>query len=178
MLNTLCHKTLRIAGTVKDSIVDGPGIRYVVFTQGCPHHCPGCHNPQTHDFHGGYDCEIEKILNAIGENPMLDGVTFSGGEPLCQPEGFLELARGIRSRFPQLNIVIFTGYTWEELMQMQEYKPALKELLQLTDLLIEGRYEQAKRDLTLQFRGSTNQRIIDMNATREAGLVVLSKKYQ
>ena len=169
---------IRIAGVVRESFVDGPGIRFTVFCQGCPHHCPGCHNPATHDFSGGYDCEIEKILDAVSKNPMLDGITFSGGEPLCQPEAFLELAREIRSRFPQLNIVIFTGYTYEELQQMWDGRPALKELLKLTDYLIDGRYMEKQRDLTLQFRGSQNQRIIDMNATREAGIVVLSEKYQ
>ena len=169
---------IRIAGVVRESIVDGPGLRFVVFCQGCPHRCPECHNPATHDFHGGYDCEIEKILDAIGKNPLLDGVTFSGGEPLCQPEAYLELAHGIRNRFPQQNILIFTGYTWEELQSMCEKNAALKELLALTDYLIDGRYEKDMRDLTLQFRGSRNQRIIDMNATREAGIVVLSEKYQ
>ena len=169
---------IRIAGVVRESFVDGPGIRFVVFCQGCPHRCPGCHNPATHDFDGGYDCEIEKILDAVEKNPMLDGVTFSGGEPLCQPEAFLELAREIRSRFPQLNIMIFTGYTYEELQKMWDGRPALKELLDLIDYLIDGRYMQEQRDLTLQFRGSRNQRIIDMNATREEGIVVLSEKYQ
>ena len=169
---------IRIAGVVRESFVDGPGIRFTVFCQGCPHHCVGCHNPATHDFNGGYDCEIEKILDAVSKNPMLDGITFSGGDPLCQPEAFLELAREIRSRFPQLNIVIFTGYTYEELQQMWDGRPALKALLDLTDYLIDGRYIQEQRDLTLQFRGSRNQRIIDMNATREAGIVVLSEKYQ
>ncbi len=169
---------IRIAGVVRESFVDGPGIRFTVFCQGCPHHCVGCHNPATHDFSGGYECEIEKILDAVEKNPMLDGITFSGGEPLCQPEAFLELAREIRSRFPQLNIVIFTGYTYEELQQMWEGHPALKALLDLTDYLIDGRYMEKQRDLTLQFRGSQNQRIIDMNATREAGIVVLSEKYQ
>lgn len=168
---------IRIAGVVRESFVDGPGIRFTVFCQGCPHHCPGCHNPATHDFGGGYDCDIEKILEAVGQNPMLDGVTFSGGEPLCQPEAFLQLARELRSRFPQQNLVIFTGYTWEELQPMCGSNPALKELLQLTDYLIDGRYMEQRRDLTLKFRGSQNQRIIDMKATREAGIVVLSEKY-
>lgn len=169
---------IRIAGVVRESIVDGPGLRFVVFCQGCPHGCEGCHNPATHDFRGGYDCEIEKILGAIEANPLLDGVTFSGGEPLCQPEAFLQLARQIRSRFPQQNLLIYTGYTYEELQPMCERNEALKELLSLCDWLVDGRYVAAQRDLTLQFRGSKNQRIIDMNATREAGLVVLSKKYE
>ena len=169
--------TIRIAGVVRESIVDGPGLRFVVFCQGCPHGCKGCHNPATHDFEGGYDCETEKILDAIGANPLLDGVTFSGGEPLCQPEAFLTLAREIRRRFPALNIVIYTGYTWEALQTMKEENSSLKELLKLTDLLIEGPFIEAQKDLTLQFRGSQNQRIIDMKATKEAGVVVLAEKY-
>ncbi len=169
---------IRIAGVVRESIVDGPGLRFVVFCQGCPHGCEGCHNPATHDFGGGYDCEIEKILGAIEANPLLDGVTFSGGEPLCQPEAFYELACEIRNRFPALNILIYTGYTYEELQPMCGRNEALKGVLELCDYLVDGRYVAAQRDLTLLFRGSRNQRIIDMNATREAGIVVLSEKYQ
>ena len=92
MLNTAYNQKLRIAGTVNDSIVDGPGIRYTIFTQGCPHHCPGCHNPQTHDFAGGQDADVEKILEEIFNNPILSGVTFSGGEPFCQAEALLPIA--------------------------------------------------------------------------------------
>lgn len=167
--------TLRIAGIVRESIVDGPGLRFVVFCQGCPHHCPGCHNEETHDFNGGYDCEIEKILHAIDANPLLDGVTFSGGEPLCQPEAFLLLAREIKKR--NLNLVVYTGYTYEELCKMEGRNQNLRELLQLTDLLIDGPYREEERDLTLLFRGSANQRVIDMVRTQEEGRLVLSEKY-
>ena len=169
---------IRIAGVVRESIVDGPGLRFVVFCQGCPHGCEGCHNPATHDFRGGYDCDTEKILAAIEANPLLDGVTFSGGEPLCQPEAFWELACEIRKRFPELNILIYTGYTYEELQSMCERNGALQGVLELCDYLVDGRYVAAQRDLTLQFRGSRNQRIIDMNAAREEGIVVLAEKYQ
>ncbi|MGN0718548.1 MAG: anaerobic ribonucleoside-triphosphate reductase activating protein [Anaerovoracaceae bacterium] len=168
---------IRIAGVVRESIVDGPGLRFVVFCQGCPHGCPGCHNEATHDFSGGYDCEIEKILAAIENDPLLDGVTFSGGEPLCQPAAFHVLAQEIKRRFPGKNIVTFTGYTYEELQPLAAQDPDLAGLLDLTDLLIDGRFVEAEKDLTLQFRGSRNQRIIDMNATRAAGQVVLSTKY-
>ena len=84
---------LRLAGTVEDSIVDGPGIRYTIFVQGCPHHCPGCHNPQTHDFAGGYLADPKSLLEEIRKNPLLSGVTFSGGEPFCQPEALVDLGR-------------------------------------------------------------------------------------
>jgi len=164
------ENTLRIAGVVRESIVDGPGIRFVVFCQGCPHFCPGCHNEATHDFQGGYSCEIEKIVKAIDENPLLDGVTFSGGEPACQPKAFLNLAKQIRER--NLNIIMYSGFTLEQLTKMGEDDKALAALLEQIDYLIDGRYEEARRDLTLSFRGSSNQRIIDMDETRRTGNIV------
>lgn len=167
--------TIRIAGVVRESIVDGPGLRFAVFCQGCPHNCEGCHNPATHDFGGGYDCELSKILAAVDENPLLDGVTFSGGEPMCQPEAFALLATELKKR--KLNIVTYTGYTYEELVSMAETKPAVGKLLDLTDLLVDGRFIKEQRDLTLLFRGSGNQRIIDMNMTRKNGSLSLAEKY-
>lgn len=164
------NHTIQIAGVVRESIVDGPGIRFVVFCQGCPHLCPGCHNPVTHDFDGGYPCEVSKIVDAIDQNPLLDGVTFSGGEPACQPEGFLVLAKAVKER--NLNIIMYSGFTLEELEKMAETDEKLSELLSLIDYLIDGRYEEALRDLTLSFRGSRNQRIIDMKRTRETGTLV------
>ena len=104
---------LRIAGTANDSIVDGPGIRFTIFTQGCPHHCEGCHNPQTHDFSGGTITDTDELLNRIKSNPLLDGVTFSGGEPFCQAEALAELGTKIKAL--GLNIVTYTGYTFEVL---------------------------------------------------------------
>lgn len=165
------EKTLRIAGVVKESIVDGPGIRFVIFSQGCPHQCPQCHNGATHDFGGGYDCEINKIVTVIDQNPLLAGVTFSGGEPVCQPEGFLALAKLVKER--NLNIIMYSGYTYEELMELACQSVSLKELLATIDTLIDGKYDESKRDLTLLFRGSKNQRIIDMNKSRLAGKPVL-----
>ncbi len=167
--------TIRIAGVVRESIVDGPGLRFAVFCQGCPHNCEGCHNPATHDFSGGYDCEISKILAAVDENPLLDGVTFSGGEPMCQPEAFAVLAAELKKR--NLNIMTYTGYTYEELVNMAETKSAVGKLLDLTDLLVDGRFVKAQRDLTLLFRGSGNQRVIDMNQTRKNGSLTLAEKY-
>ena len=164
------ERTIQLAGVVRESIVDGPGIRFVVFCQGCPHLCPGCHNPVTHDFDGGYPCEVEKILKAIDENPLLDGVTFSGGEPACQPKAFLTLAKEIKAR--GLNIIMYSGFTLEQLTKMGETDLALAELLEYLDYLIDGRYEEAQRDLTLSFRGSRNQRIIDMNETRKTGNLI------
>ena len=163
--------TLRLAGIMREAIVDGPGLRFAIFCQGCPHDCPGCHNPETHDFNGGTEVSIEKILKAIDENPILKGVTFSGGEPTCQAEGFAALGKAVRAR--GLDITMFSGYTYEQLLARAEKEPALRELLDLTDLLIDGPYLKAERDLTLQFRGSRNQRLIDMKKNRQAGRVVL-----
>ena len=167
--------TSRIAGVVRESIVDGPGFRFTVFCQGCPHNCEGCHNQATHDFSGGYDCDISRILEAIDKNPLLDGVTFSGGEPMCQAEAFCSLAAEVKKR--NLNIVTYTGYTYEELLIMSEKDIWIKKLLDLTDILIDGRFILSQRDLTLLFRGSRNQRVIDMNLTRNSGKLTLAEKY-
>lgn len=168
-------RTIRLAGVVRESIVDGPGLRFTIFCQGCPHGCKDCHNMSTHDFEGGYDCDIDKLLAAVDENPLLDGVTFSGGEPMCQPEAFAALAAELKKR--KLNIVSYTGYTYEELLKLAETRPAIAELLDLTDLLVDGRFVSEQRDLTLLFRGSSNQRIIDMELTRQRGELTLAEKY-
>ena len=149
---------IRLAGVIRESIVDGPGIRFVVFVQGCPHHCEGCHNPESHDFSGGYDCDPEKILAEIKKNPLLDGVTFSGGEPLCQAAALLPLAKEIKKL--GLNLFIYTGSIFEDLLK--EQNPDIMALLQQGDFLVDGPFVLAQRDLTLLFRGSQNQRILDL----------------
>lgn len=164
-----------MAGVVRESIVDGPGLRMAVFCQGCPHGCPGCHNQETHDFAGGYDCEIEKIVQAVKADPLLDGVTFSGGEPFCQPEAFFNLALALKELRPDLNLMAYSGYTYEELTAM--HSEGVDRLLAIIDYLVDGPFILAERDLTLLFRGSANQRIIDMNRTRAEGSVVLAEKY-
>lgn len=168
-------ETLRIAGIVRESIVDGPGIRFVVFCQGCPHNCPGCHNAVTHDFNGGFQCDIDKIVAAIDENPLLSGVTFSGGEPACQPAGFNALAAKLKER--GLNIYMYSGYTFEQLSEMAKSDSDMEGLLNKIDVLIDGRYEDSLRDLTLQFRGSSNQRVLDMAKSMRSGSAVTAEGY-
>ena len=167
--------TIRIAGIIRESIVDGPGIRFVVFCQGCKHGCYKCQNPESWDFEGGYDCDISKILDAIDQDPLLDGVTFSGGDPIYQSNAFLELAKEIKKR--NLNIMLYTGFTYEELLQMKENDNSLNELLNLVDLLVDGPYIDELRDLTLLFRGSKNQRIIDVKQSLDNNMVVLDDRY-
>ncbi|MCB6994473.1 anaerobic ribonucleoside-triphosphate reductase activating protein [bacterium 210820-DFI.6.37] len=167
---------IRLAGIIRESIVDGPGFRFAIFCQGCPHNCPDCHNPETHDFFGGKETEFSRLLAEIDKNPLLAGVTFSGGEPFCQAEAFAALAQEIKKR--DLNIVTFTGYTYEQLLRMAEEQPGVSELLACTDLLIDGPFIKEEKDLTLQFRGSRNQRILDMEKTRREGTPVLWEQGQ
>jgi len=163
---------LNIAGTVNDSIVDGNGIRFTLFVQGCPHRCEGCHNPQTHDFKGGYVMDTDDILLKIKSNPLLDGVTFSGGEPFCQAHQLAELGRKIKSL--GLDIVTYTGYTFEELYNNRE-KNNWGELLAVTDFLIDGKFVLALKDWNLKFRGSSNQRYIDCQASIRAGRAIITE---
>ena len=167
------YPRLRIAGIEPESFVDGPGIRMTIFTQGCHHNCPGCQNPQTHDFNGGHFIDIDEIVAMIDENPLLDGITFSGGDPMDQAEALIPLARIIKER--GLNLVIFTGYTYERLMELSVGRPGLFELLSFADILIDGPFIMAKKSLELKFRGSSNQRIIDVQQSLVEGHVVLHR---
>ncbi|MEW6663433.1 MAG: 4Fe-4S single cluster domain-containing protein [Bacillota bacterium] len=135
---------VRVAGIVKESIVDGPGIRYVVFAQGCRHHCPGCHNPDTHSFEGGSLAEINTMLQQIKVNPLLDGITLSGGEPFEQAAGFAELVRRVREI--GLNVMIYSGYTYEEIKRKSNERKDWDNLLGLGDILVDGPFIQDKRD--------------------------------
>ena len=162
-------KILRTAGIQNDSVVDGPGFRLTVFTQGCPHKCPGCHNPQTHPFEGGSDMDTDEIFEMIKQNPLLRGVTLSGGEPFCQPEPLVQLAKQVHGLGK--DVVCFTGYTLEQLLEKDD--PFVKELLEEIDILIDGPYIEQQRNLSLLFRGSENQRLIDLPETLKSGSVKL-----
>lgn len=158
---------IRLAGIEYDSLVNGEGTRTVIFAQGCRHHCLGCFNPETHDFNGGEIFEVEEIFNKIKDDPFLEGVTFSGGDPLEQAEAFSELASMIKENKPELNIWCWTGYTIEQILENKLHEPGIKKLLELIDVLVDGRFEQNLFVDGLKFRGSKNQRIIDINRTRE-----------
>jgi len=149
---------LRINSIVSESIVDGPGIRMAVFVQGCPHHCPGCHNPQTHDFDGGHLISVSSVFEQYKENPLLRGITFSGGEPFCQAGALAELGRMIRQSGG--TVITYTGYIYEDLLEMAKKDPAISGLLSVTDWLIDGPYVEELRSLDLEYRGSSNQRIL------------------
>lgn len=161
---------LRIAGIIPESVVDGPGIRFVIFTQGCPHHCPGCHNKHTWDPDGGYDISISELLEKINAAGLIKGVTFSGGEPFMQAATLVELGRELRKL--DKDIVTFTGYTWEELMVLAGKDTAVKELIKASNYIIDGRFVESERDLSLPFRGSRNQRIIDVQKSLQENRVV------
>ncbi len=167
------RQSLRIAGVVRESIVDGKGIRFTIFCQGCPHHCPGCHNPQTHDFAGGSVTTVEKILDEIKKDPLLQGVTFSGGEPFCQAGAFASLAEQIHRLPGGLDVTCYSGWTYEQLVEKAAREPDVAALLAEIDYLIDGPFVLAKRDLTLLFRGSQNQRYLDMRRTRAEGRPVI-----
>lgn len=160
---------ISLSGVTGDSIVDGPGLRLTLFTQGCLHHCPGCHNPQTHDPEGGSWADTEDILAAAAENPLLDGITLSGGDPFLQPVPCLALAEGAHKI--GLNVWTYTGYTWEALLEENDAEKLA--LLKETDVLVDGPFLLAERSLELRFCGSRNQRLIDVKKSLAEDKVVL-----
>lgn len=163
---------IKIAGLVDDSIVDGPGVRYSVFVQGCPHHCEGCHNPQTWDFDGGTIMTTEEIFKKIIADDMLDGVTFTGGEPFCQCRPLAELADMLRVHKPEINIMSYTGFEYEYLVEHANEENGFMELLKRLDSLVDGPFVLEKRSLELNFRGSSNQRFLDVPASLREGRAV------
>lgn len=159
---------MRIANTVNDSIVDGPGLRLAVFTQGCVHQCPGCHNPETHDPAGGQEVPVEEIISLIGKNPLTEGLTLSGGEPFLQAADCTRLARAAHEA--GLTVWTYTGYRYETIEKAAN--PDWNALLRETDVLVDGPYIEEERTYGLPFRGSRNQRLIDVQKSRKAGQVI------
>lgn len=159
---------LRIAGIEKESITDGVGIRYTVFTQGCKHKCLGCHNPETHDINGGYDIAIDEIIEDLKSNPLLDGITLSGGDPFFQAKECTELLVRIRKELKHLNVWAYSGFTFEQLLRNKD----MREMLELVDVLVDGRFVLKRRTLESRFKGSENQRIIDVRKSLENNKVI------
>ena len=160
---------IRLAGIVSESIVDGPGYRLAVFVQGCPHACPGCHNPKTHDFDGGYLSDTAEIIARLGKNPLVRGVTLTGGEPMMQAEALCEIAQAAKAK--GMNVWCYTGFTLEALWAQNH--SACMQLLESIDVLVDGPFIAHERSLDLLYCGSKNQRLIDMNLTRAAGKICL-----
>jgi anaerobic ribonucleoside-triphosphate reductase activating protein len=168
---------IRLAADLQsDSIVDGPGLRTVIWTQGCSHNCPGCQNPQTHDFNGGGLIDIDLVKGAIDELEYQTGITFSGGDPMFQPYACNELAEYCKNK--GYNIWVYTGFTYEELIKLSENKPIYREFLNNIDVLVDGKFIEEEKNLNLLFRGSNNQRLIDVPSTLEKGEVVLLNEYE
>ena len=163
--------TIRLYGLVTDSIVDGPGFRTAIFVQGCPYHCEGCHNPQSQPFEGGTVWTLDDVEKKFTNNPLLSGITLSGGEPAEQAAPCAELAH--RAHQKGLNVWTYSGSTLEKLTERAKNDPGLQRLLNETDVLVDGPFILAQRSLELDFCGSKNQRLIDMNATRREGRIVL-----
>lgn len=151
---------IRIFGTAGESIVDGPGMRYVIFVQGCPHGCPGCHNPESHDINGGKLTTTAELWRDIERYPLTTGITFSGGEPFLWARELSKIGKKARER--GMNVMTYTGYLWEDLLEMAESDENIRELLTVTNYLVDGPFILEKRDLTLLYRGSGNQRILDI----------------
>jgi len=168
---------MRLSGITPESLVDGPGLRYVIFTQGCQHYCPNCHNPESWDINGGKEFSIKEIIRMIKKQKKtnyaakIKGITFSGGEPFLQA-GELSQAAAAAHQIG-FDVVTYTGFTYEELTENGKSGGETNDLLRETDLLIDGKYVDEKRTTNLPFRGSSNQRIIDIAKTRESGKIVL-----
>lgn len=159
------------AGLQSDSIVDGEGIRTVIWTQGCSHNCPGCHNPSTHDFNGGFEVDVEEIIQSLSKLEGQDGITFSGGDPMFQPEACTIIAKEAKKQ--GLDIWCYTGFTFENLINHDKYI----EFLKYVDVLVDGKFIIEEKSLNLDFRGSSNQRIIDVKKSLKKQKAILIPKY-
>jgi anaerobic ribonucleoside-triphosphate reductase activating protein len=161
---------MRLSGITPESLVDGPGLRYVIFTQGCPHQCPHCQNPETWDRNTGKEYSARQLIRMLKQQKKTkQGLTFSGGEPFLQAAELAEVA--LAARQMSWDIVTYTGFTYEELIA--DNSDGVKALLSASDILIDGKYVHALRDIGLKFRGSSNQRIIDVAETQKKGYIVL-----
>lgn len=164
---------IRLAADLQpDSIVDGEGIRTVVWTQGCPHNCKGCHNPGTHDFNGGFLVDVEEVIEELRSIEGQDGITLSGGDPMCQSDACIEICKAAKEM--GLNIWCYTGFTYENVIN----NPKQRKLLDYIDILVDGKFVLEEKSLDIYFRGSRNQRIIDVKKSLEEESVVLVEEYR
>lgn len=173
------ERTVRIAGQVKHSAVDGPGVRYAIFLQGCPHNCKACQNPETHDPDAGTERVLDEVIDEILSTKFLDGVTLSGGDPFLQPEASMAIAKAAKEA--GLNVWAYTGWTFEQLTGettagIRPPKQAA-EVLRYVDVLVDGRYEDSlhvndEDRQKCMWRGSFNQRLIDVQKSLSEGHVV------
>lgn len=161
---------IRLAGIVKESVVDGPGIRMVVFVQGCTHHCPGCHNENTQDPFGGYLSTVQEVIDQLPSNPLVTGMTFSGGEPFMQAGALAVIGKAAKQR--NLSVFTYTGFVFETLLEQSRNNPDIAALLAITDVLIDGPFLLEQRDISLAFRGSGNQRLLDVPTSLRQGKAV------
>ena len=164
-------KNIRLSGIAYESLVNGPGMRRVFFAQGCRHKCKGCFNPDTHDFNGGEDRNMDELIEAVLENPMLRGVTFSGGDPWEQADKFAYMAKIFKEH--NLNVWSYTGYTYEYIWEHKDERNGWNELLNNIDVLVDGRFEEDMMQEGLKFRGSYNQRIIDVKESLKEGKIIV-----
>lgn len=163
---------IRLAADLQeDSIVDGEGIRTVIWTQGCPHACKGCHNPQTHDFNGGVEVDVDEVIEILKEIKGQDGITLSGGDPVCQSEACYEISKAAHEM--GLNVWCYTGFTYEAMLRI----PSRRKLLEEIDVLVDGKFVLEEKSYDLYFKGSRNQRIIDVQRSLQEERVVLVEKY-
>jgi anaerobic ribonucleoside-triphosphate reductase activating protein len=165
------EEKIRLAGIVYESLVNGPGIRRVLFSQGCEHNCEGCFNKETHSFNDGKLMDMDDIIKGIRENPMLSGITFSGGDPFEQADKFAYIAKNIKK--PDFDIWCYTGYTYEFIIENLDKRLGWKELLSSIDILVDGKFELDKYKSNLKYRGSSNQRIINVQESLKTGKVII-----
>ncbi len=162
---------IRLSGIAYESLVNGPGIRRVFFAQGCKHNCKGCFNPDTHDFSGGEEKDMDELIEDVLDNPFIKGITFSGGDPFEQADKFAYMAKKFKEH--DLNIWSYTGYTYEDILKNKDYHKGWNELIKYIDVLVDGKFEEDKKEEGLKFRGSSNQRIIDVQKSLKENKVIL-----
>ncbi|EKY27922.1 anaerobic ribonucleoside-triphosphate reductase activating protein [Clostridium celatum] len=162
---------VRLAGIAYESLVNGPGMRRVYFAQGCKHNCEGCFNKETHDFNGGELKDMDELIKDALSNPMLKGITFSGGDPLEQSESFAYMAKKFKEA--GLNIWCYTGYTFEQVLENMKKDSGLRELISNIDVLVDGRFELKNKKEELKFKGSSNQRTIDVKRSLNSREIIV-----